>query len=64
MQKPIERKIKPVEGFDPRPVSFRNLAQSRLPDLLQKVKGEQLCISLSFYPQFQCGQSHKSVPAK
>ena len=57
--KPVKRKIRPVEDFDPRPESFRNLAQSRVPDLLQKVKGEQLCISLLFDPQFQCEASHQ-----
>lgn len=55
--KPVKRKIRPVEDFDPRLVSFRNSAKSRLPDLLQKVKGEQLCISLLFDEQFQCERS-------
>ena len=57
--KPVKRKIKPVEDFDPRPESFRNLAQSRVPELLQKVIGEQLCISLLFDPQFLCEASHQ-----
>ena len=44
--KPVKRSIKSVEDFDPRPLEFRGSASSRLPDLLQKVKGEQLCVSL------------------
>lgn len=63
--KPVKRKIRSVEDFDPRPESFQNV-RSRLPDLLQKVKGEQLCISLLFDPQFQYEPSHQpsdqSVP--
>ena len=51
--KPEKKKIKQVEDFDPRPDSFRGTASQGLPELLQKVKGEQLCASLLFDPQFQ-----------
>ena len=55
--KPIKRKISPVENFDPRPEKFRGVASSRLPELLQKLKGEQLCISLLFDEHFQVASS-------
>ena len=51
--KPEKKKIKQVEDFDPQPDSFRGSASQGLPELLQKVKGEQLCVSLLFDPQFQ-----------
>lgn len=44
--KPEKRVIKPVEDFDPRPPEFRGTANDRLPDLLHKLRGEQLCVSL------------------
>ena len=43
-----KRKILRVEDFDPRPESFRGTASHGLPELLQKLKGEQLCVSLLF----------------
>ena len=46
--KPVKRKVKHVEDFDPRPVEFRGSAMSRLPKLLEDLKGEQLCMSLLF----------------
>ena len=42
-----------VEDFDPRPDSFRGTVSQSLPELLQKLKGEQLCVSLLFDSQFQ-----------
>ena len=42
--KPTKRKIKHVEDFDPRPPEFRGLAANPIPDLLDKVRGEQLGI--------------------
>ena len=48
-----KKKIKQVEDFDPQPDSFRGTASQGLPELLKKVKGEQLCVSLLFDPQFQ-----------
>ena len=44
--KPTKRKIKLLGNFDPRPPEFRGDAASRLPEFLDKVKGEQLGISL------------------
>lgn len=51
--KPDKKKIKHVEDFDPRPESFRGTASHGLPELLQKLKGEQLCVSLLFDSQFK-----------
>ena len=49
--KPVKRKIKHVEDFDPRPPEFRGSTMSRLPELVDKLRGEQLCISLLFDSQ-------------
>ena len=51
--KPVKRKIKHMEDFDLRPAEFRGLVTSRLPDLLDKVRGERLSISLLFDPHFR-----------
>ncbi len=52
--KPVKRKSISVEDFDPRPQKYRGQVNSRLPDLLEKMRGEQLCISLLFDKQFRC----------
>ena len=46
--KPVKRKLKLLEDFDPRPLEFRGSAMNRLPKLLDSLRGEQLCISLLF----------------
>ena len=46
--KPHKKKIRQVEDFDPRPDSFRGTASQSVPELLQKLKREQLCVSLLF----------------
>ena len=51
--KPTKRKIKHVEDFDPRPPEFRGLAANRIPELLDKVRGEQLGISLLLGPNYR-----------
>ena len=61
--KPVKRSIKPVEEFDPRPPEFRGTASSRLPDLLQKVKGEQLCVSL-LLDSSCCHGENSTIPAQ
>lgn len=58
--KPVKRKVKHVEQFDPRPVEYRGSAMSRLPKLLENVKGEQLCVSLLFDPN--CRKEHVEQP--
>ena len=57
--KPIKRKVQNVEDFDPRPENFRGSASSRLPKLLNQLKGEQLCISLLLDPQYQVKPSQQ-----
>ena len=57
--KPVKRKVRKVEDFDPRPESFRGSASIRLPKLLSQLKGEQFCVSLLFDPQYQYVQSHE-----
>ena len=46
--KPMKQSFKLLEDFDPRPVECRGTASSQLPDLLEKIGGQQLCISLLF----------------
>ena len=50
--KPTKRKIKHVEDFDPRPPEFRGLAANGIPELLDKVRREQLGISLLLDPNY------------
>lgn len=49
--KPIKRKIRLVEDFDPRPREFRGSTKSQLPKLLRQLRGEKLCVSLLLDPQ-------------
>lgn len=48
--KPMKIKIKQLEDFDPRPPEFRGKTHELLPDLMNKLKGEQLCVSLLLDP--------------
>lgn len=52
--KPVKKKMSSVEDFDPRPQKYRGQVKSRLPDLLEKIRGEQLCISFLFDKHFRC----------
>ena len=47
-----KRKLEPLEDFDPHPEEFRGIACANLPALLEKIRGEQLCISLLFDKHF------------
>ena len=49
--KPSKRKVRCVEDYDPRPPEFRGSTVQRLPALLQRLKGQQLCVSLLFDPE-------------
>ena len=51
--KPMKQKIKPLEDFNPRPPEFRGKANMLIPDLLEKLKGEQLCVSLLLDPSYR-----------
>ena len=53
-RKPVMRKIKLLEDFDPRPPQFRGQIQSRMPAFLESVKGEQM--SISFYLTPHCSK--------
>ena len=54
---------KPFEDFDPRPVQYRGTAASRLPALLDSVRGQELCVSLLFDKKGQLSNvtSHESI---
>ena len=49
--KPTKKIFKPLEDFDPRPPELRGLPASRLSPILDKIRGEQLSISLLFDPR-------------
>ena len=44
-----------MEDFDPRPVEFRGTANSNVKELLDKLAGKGLSISLSLDPQADAG---------
>lgn len=48
-----KRKLQSLEDFDPRPLEFRGTLKDRLPALLEKIRGEHLCMSLLFDEHFQ-----------
>ena len=52
-RKQKKRKLSLTEDFDPRPVELRGNAQSRLPGLLDTVRGESLGVSLLFDPKYR-----------
>ncbi len=49
-----KRSLKPLEDFDPRPVEYRATATDRLPELLDKLRGKGLCVSLTLDPKTRC----------
>lgn len=51
--KPNKRKIQTIEDFDPRPAEYKGSAIQRLPELLQKIKGDDLCLSLLLGNSYQ-----------
>ena len=58
-----KRTVEPLEDFDPRPVEFRGSASEHLPDLLDKIRGEQLCISLLFDKSFCYWDNSTTAPS-
>lgn len=48
-----KRKVVAVEDFDPRPLKYRGMVKVRVPALLDKIRGEGLCISLLLDPKVQ-----------
>ena len=58
--KPIKKRIRLLDTFDPRPMEFRGTASERLPLLLDSLRGQQLCVSLLFDPK--CARSLTNEP--
>ena len=46
--------LKPLEEFDPHPIELRGTANERLPELLHKLCGKGLSISLSLDSKTRC----------
>ena len=47
-----------------RPMEFRGTAANHLPDLLQKLSGKNLCVSLLFDPKYQHWRASDSCPGE
>ena len=58
--KPVKRKIQQIEDYDPRPLKFRGTAGLKLPELLHKVKGKDLGVSLLLDPDYVDFQSYST----
>ena len=58
---PVKRKIKPMEDFDPRPPEYRGAVTSRLQDLVEKLRGEPLCVSFLFDSKCQHSDNDLSL---
>ena len=50
-----------MEDVDPRPVEFRGTANSNLKELLDKLRGKGLSVSLSFDHQSRCWNENSST---
>ena len=61
--KPVKKRVKLIEDFDPRPPECIGTVQSQLPELLDKIKEEKLCISLLLDPSYQNELSSTDIPA-
>jgi hypothetical protein len=59
----IKKKIKPIEDYDPRPEQYKGTAASRLPALLDSVRGQELCVSLLFDEKCQHWGTNQDVAA-
>ena len=46
-----KRKVVAVEDFDPRPLQYRGTVKGHVPALLDKIRGEGLCLSLLLDPK-------------
>ena len=51
--KPSKRKVRCIEEYDLRPPAFRGSTAQRLPAPLQQLKGQQLCVSILFDPEWR-----------
>ena len=45
-EKPIKQTLQPTEDLDPRPEEYRGTAKNHIPNLLKKVKGDHLGVSI------------------
>ena len=61
--KPIKKRVKFMEDFDPRPLECIGTVQTQLPELLEKIKGEELCISVLLDSSYENELSYAGPPA-
>ena len=57
-----KRALRQAEEFDPRPLCFRGTAHERLPQLLDAIRSQNLCISLLFDNKFRHWESDTNAP--
>ena len=57
-----KRALRQAEEFDPRPLCFRGTAHERLPQLLDAIRNQNLCISLLFDNKFRHWESDTNAP--
>lgn len=55
-----KRVLQRIEDFDPRPVQYRGTTSSRLPALLDSIRGQGLCVSLLLDPRTRHWSDHGS----
>jgi len=56
--KPTKKRMKLIEDFDPRPSQFKGTVKANISKLLDKLDGEDLCISLLLDSRYQQECSH------
>ena len=56
-----KRQHKSLEDFDPRPPEYKKTGESRLTNLLEKVRGKGLCVSLLFDTTYQTSESTSNI---
>ena len=62
-----KRKSKLAEDFDPCPLEYRGTTKDRLPTLLDKLQGKELCISLLLDPRYchwDTASSSTTIPSE
>ena len=55
-----KRVLQRIEDFDPRPEQYRRTTSSRLPALLDSIRGQGLCVSLLLDPRTRHWSEHES----
>lgn len=56
-----KKSSKPLEDFDPRPPEYHNTARGQMKELLEKICGKGLCVSLMLDPKSQYWQSNSAL---